>query len=57
MAFHHKSKLRVFKELKHGVGFEEYLNLLRDPLLDCFLKFRSGTHRVFEELGRYAKRG
>ena len=30
---------------------------LMEPLLDYFLKFHSGTHELFEELGRYTKRG
>ena len=36
MALRHKSKLRVYKELKRGVGFEEYLKYAKDPLIDCF---------------------
>ena len=33
VALQHKSQLRVFKELKSGVGFEEYLKRVKDPLL------------------------
>ena len=31
MALHHKSKLRVYKELKRGVGLEEYLRYVKGP--------------------------
>ena len=31
--------------------------MLREHLLDWFLKFCSGTHRLFEELDRHAKGG
>ena len=55
MAFRHKSKLRVNKELKRGVGFEEYLRYVKGPPSRLFLKFRSGTRGLFEELGRHAK--
>ena len=37
MALRHKSKLRVYKELKRGVGLREYLRYVKGPLLDCFL--------------------
>ena len=57
MALCHKSKLRVYKELKHGVGFEEYLRYVKGPPSRLFFKFCSGTHGLFEELGRHAKRG
>ena len=33
MALHHKSKLRIYKELKLGVGFEEYVEYIRGPPL------------------------
>ena len=57
MALRHKSKLRVYKELKRGVGLEEYLRYVKGPPSRLFFKFRSGTHGLFEELGRHAKRG
>ena len=57
MALQHKSKLRVYKELKHGVGFEEYLQHVKGPYSRLFFKFRSGTHKLFGELGRHAKGG
>ena len=56
MALKHKSKLRVYKELKRGVGCEEYLKYVQGPPSRLFFKFRSGTHGLFEELGRHAKR-
>ena len=56
MALRHKSKLRVYKELKRGVGLEEYLRYVKGPPSRLFFKFRSGTHGLFEELGRHAKR-
>ena len=31
MALGHKSKLHVYKELKRGVGFEEYLKYVKGP--------------------------
>ena len=36
MALQHKSKLRVYRELKPEVGFEEYLEYVKEHLLDCF---------------------
>ena len=57
MALQHKSKLRAFKELKRAVGFEEYLNHVKGPSSRLLFKFRSGTHGLFEELGRHANRG
>ena len=57
MALQHKSKLRVYKELKRGVGFEEYLKHVKGPPSRLLFKFRSGTHGLFEELGRHAKEG
>ena len=44
--------MHVYKELKRKVGFEEYWRYVKDPLLVC-----SGTHELFEELDRHAKRG
>ena len=57
MALGHKSKMRVYKELKHVVRFEEYLKYVKGHPYRLFLKFRSGTHGLFEELGRHAKMG
>ena len=57
MALRHNSKLRVYKEMKCGVGFEEYLKYVKGPPSRLYFKFRSGTHGLFEELGRHAKRG
>ena len=37
LALRHKSKLHVYKELKRGVGFEEYLRYVKGPVLDCSL--------------------
>ena len=56
MALQHKSKLRVYKELTRGVGYEEYLKHVKGPSSRLFFKFRSGTHGLFEELGRHTKR-
>ena len=36
------------------VGLEEYFKYVRKRIV---FKFRSGTHGLFEELGRHAKRG
>ena len=36
---------------------EEYLNYLKGAPARLFFKFRSGTHGLFEELGRHAKKG
>ena len=52
-ALQHKWKLRVYKELECGVGFEEYLKHVKGPFSRLFFKFRSGTHGHFEELGRH----
>ena len=57
MALQHKLKLRVYKELKHEVGFEEYSKHVKGPSSRLLFKFRSGTHGLFEELGRHAKEG
>ena len=53
----HKSKLHVYKELKQVIGLEEYFKYVKGPPSRLFLKFRSGTHGLFEELGRHANRG
>ena len=57
MALQHKSKLRVYRELKREVGFEDYLEYVKGAPSRLFFKFRSGTHGLFEELGRHASRG
>ena len=59
MALQHKSKLRVYRELKREIGFEEYLHVeyVKGTPSRLFLKFRSSTHGLFEELGRHNKRG
>ena len=57
MALQYKSKLCVYKELKCGVGFGEYLKCVKGPSFRLLFKFRSGTHELLEELGRHAKGG
>ena len=57
MALEHKTKLRVYRELKWEIGFEEYSEYVKVPPSRVFLKFCSGTHGLFEELGRHADRG
>ena len=57
VAMQHKSKLRVYRELKREIGLEEYLKYVKGPASRLFFKFRSGTHRLFEELGRHASGG
>ena len=39
MVLQHESKLHVYKELKRGVGFEEYLKHVKGRLLSCFFSF------------------
>ena len=56
MPLQHKSKLHVYKELKGEVGFEEYLKHVKGPSSRLLFKFCSGTHGLFEELGRQARR-
>ena len=55
MALQHKSKLRVYRELKRKIGFEEYLEYVMEGSSRLFLKFCSGTHALFEELSRLDK--
>ena len=43
---------KFYKELKQEIGFEERLEGAPSRL---FLKFRSGTHGLFEGLGRHDK--
>ena len=52
----HKSKLRVYRESRREIGFEEYLKYVKGAASRLFLKFRSGTHGLFEELGRHGNR-
>ena len=47
--------MRVCKELKHGVGFDEHLKHVKGFSSWLLFKFRSGTHGLFEDLGRHAK--
>ena len=49
--------MHVYKELKHGIGFEKYLKHAKGCSSRFLLKFRSDTHGLFEELSRHAKRG
>ena len=53
----HKSKLRLYRDLKKEVGFEEYSQYVKGADARLFFKFRSGTHRLFEELGRHVGGG
>ena len=57
MALQHKSKLCAYKELKRGVGFEEYLKYVKGPSSRLLFSFHSGTHGLFEKLRRHANRG
>ena len=57
MALQHKSKLQVYREFKREIGFEEYLECVKEAPSRLFLKFYSGTHGLFEELGRHDKEG
>ena len=47
--------MRVYRELKREIGFEEYLEYVKGAPSRMFFKFRSGTHGLFEELGRHDK--
>ena len=55
MALQHNSKLGTYRELKQEVGFEEYLEYVKEASSRLLSKFHSGTHGLFEELGRHAK--
>ena len=57
LALQHKSKLHFYRDLKTEVGFEEYLKYVKGADARLFFKFRSGTHGLFEELGRHVGRG
>ena len=51
MALQDKLKLQVYRKSKWEIGFEEYLEYVKGvPRL--YFKFLSGTHGLFEELGR-----
>ena len=43
--------------MKQEIGFEEYLEYVKKATSRLFLKFRSGTNGLFEELGRHDKGG
>ena len=45
-----------YRELKGEVGFEDYLEYVKEAPSRLFFKFCSGTHRLFEELDRHARR-
>ena len=47
----HTLNLRVFREWKWEIGFEEYLEYVKGAPSRLFF------HQMFEELGRHAKRG
>ena len=59
VAFQHKSKVHIYmyKELKQEVGCEDYLHYVKGVPSSLFAKFCSGTHGLFDELGRLANRG
>ena len=52
-----QSKLHVCKELKCGVGSEEYLKHVKGPFSRLLLKLSSSTQGLFDELSRHAKGG
>ena len=43
--------------MKREIGFEEYLEYVKEEPSGLFLKFHSGTHGLFEDLGRHDKEG
>ena len=43
--------------MKREIGFEEYSEYVKGTLSRWFLKFRSVTHGLFEEVGRHYKGG
>ena len=49
--------MHVYKELKLGVGFGEYLRCVKGPSSRLFFELYLGTHGHFDELGRHAKGG
>ena len=44
----------MYRELKGEIEFEEYLKYVKGAPSRSFLKFRLGTHGLFEVLGRHA---
>ena len=52
MAIQNKSKLRIYRESTWKIGFEEYLDYAKAAPSRLLSKFCSGTHGLFEELGR-----
>ena len=57
MALQDKSKLQVYRELKWEIGFVQYLEYVKGAPSRLVFKFCSGTHGLFEELGRHANGG
>ena len=51
-----KNKLRVYRELKEVFECKEYLYRVPDMGSKLLFRFRSGTHGLNEELGRYITR-
>ena len=56
MCLQHKSKMLVCREGKWEVGFEEYFEYINRAPFRLFFRFHSGTHGLFEVLGRDTKR-
>ena len=48
-----KIELHIYKEMKCGVWFREYLIRLKGPF-SRFFRFYLGTHGLFEEVGTHA---
>ena len=57
MALQHQSKVQFYRELNKEIGFEEYLQYIKEITSRFFLKFNLDTCGLFEELGRHAKGG
>ena len=51
-----KNKLRVYRELKEVFECKKYLYRVPDMGSKLLFRFRSGTHGLNEELGRYITR-
>ena len=51
-----KSKLRVYRELTEDFECKKYLHGVSDMGSKLLFKIRSGTHGLYEELGRYSSR-
>ena len=43
---------KLYKKLKQVGGLEEYFRSVNGPLSRLIFKFHSGTHGLFEELGK-----